>query len=249
MKIDFYANQSALKGWNSSFKVILSLSSLLLVLLFSANPVSFFVMMCMSLLTVLVGKIPMKVYLRYLLVPVSFLLASCVMIAWDFHLSMPFISGTRESVKEALNVFLRSMAGVSALYFMAFTTPMHDVIFVLKKWHVPGLVIELMFLIYRYIFILFEVALQMETASVSRLGDVSFKKRLWSFARRGGNLLLIAMKKANSYYDAMVSRGYEGELRFLTNQNSMKGWQVIGFLFYLCMVIVFGTIKFEFLIF
>ena len=66
----------------------------------------------------------------------------------------------------------------------------------------------------------------MKAAAVSRLGYVDFKTSCRSFGQTGGNLFLLSLRKANTYYDAMVSRGYEGELVFWEEEKPVKLWQV-----------------------
>ena len=45
----------------------------------------------------------------------------------------------------------KALGAVSALYMMTLTTPLSEIIAVLRKAHIPKLIIELMNMIYRYI--------------------------------------------------------------------------------------------------
>ena len=44
----------------------------------------------------------------------------------------------------------------------------------------------------------------------------------------------MSVKKANTYYDAMVSRGYEGDLPFWEEEKQVKLWQAGALVLYLC---------------
>lgn len=126
---------------------------------------------------------------------------------------------------------------------MSLSTPINEFITVLKKLHLPEMLAELMNLIYRYIFILFDVAVQMQTAARARLGYVNFYRSCKSFAGIAGNLFLIALKKAGTYYDAMVSRGYDGTMDFLTEDKPLKLWQIFGSVLYFLIMIFIAIIE------
>lgn len=251
MKIDYYAYHSGMRQWNAGMKMLLSIGTLILMIAFNKIWISLFVVFTMGLLTLGVGKIPWKVYRYYMTVPISFMLLSGAAIALDFafhpvgewNLSLYFfyICFTRQGIWLAVNVFLKAMGGMSALYMLAFSTPIHEVILVLQKFHLPPLVAELMNLIYRYIFILFDVAHQMQTAARARLGYRTFRQSMRSFAGIAGNLFFISMKKANAYYDAMIARGYHGKLEFLMEEHPIKSWQIAGCLMYFVLLAVLAV--------
>lgn len=248
MRIDYFAYRSGMKNWNAGLKALLAVGTLCLVIGLNKIGTSLFVVLCMGALTLFVGRIPFKVYLHYMTVPLVFMVCSGAAIAvgfagtpvGDFNLPLHFfyLYVTRRSLFTALEVFCKALAGMSALYMLAFSTPMHEVIRVLQRLHLPRLVVELMNLIYRYIFILFDIAHQMQTAAKARLGFRNYRQSLRTFAAVGGNLFLVALKKAGAYYDALLARGYDGKLEFLTEENSTRPWQVLGSLCYFSLLIL-----------
>ena len=50
-----------------------------------------------------------------------------------------------------------------------------------------------------------------------------YKRQCKSFALIAGNLFLVSLQKANAYYDALLSRGYDGKLEFLSEVNPPAG--------------------------
>lgn len=84
---------------------------------------------------------------------------------------------------------------MSALYMMSLATPVSELVLVLQRLHLPRLLVELMNLIYRYIFILIDVSEQMQIAAKARLGCHSFRQSCKSFAQIAGNLFLVSLKK------------------------------------------------------
>ena len=58
MKIDYYAYHSGMNGWNAGLKMLLSVGTLCLTIALDKPAVSLFVLLTMSLLTLIKGKIP-----------------------------------------------------------------------------------------------------------------------------------------------------------------------------------------------
>ncbi|MCD7825018.1 MAG: cobalt ECF transporter T component CbiQ [Clostridiaceae bacterium] len=250
MQIDYYAYHSGMKSWNAGFKASLAAAVLCAVLGMNQPGSSLFVILGMGLLTLAVGRVPFRIYLRYMLVPLLFLVVSCAAIAVDFSGSRSgdwnqpvlffYLCVTKKSLLTAGKVFLKVLAGVSTLYMLSFSTPVSELILVLQKLHLPRFLLELMHLIYRYIFILFEAVLQMQTAAKARLGYHGFRRSCRTFSMIGGNLFVLSMKKANSYYDAMLARGYQGRLEFLAEEKPVKLWQLLAGSLYMAGVVLAG---------
>ena len=248
MQIDYYAYQSRMRSWNAAFKVFLAVTTLFLVIAFNCIVVSLFVMFAMGVLTLMVGKTSWRVYLRYMLAPVVFLLFSCLAIAisfagspvgeWNFSAHFFYLCMGQESLLAAVQAFFKVLAGISALYMMSFSTPVDELILVLLKLHLPWIFLELMQLVYRYIFILFDAASQMQTAAKARLGGCTIRQSFKTFAAIGGNLFVVALKKGNTYYDALLARGYQGRIEFLTEEKPVRFCQVAFGVLYFSVIIL-----------
>lgn len=251
MQIDYYAYQSGMKNVNAGIKVFLSVGTLFMVILQNKIPVSLFVVFSMGFLTLFVGKTPFKVYLHLMTIPLTFMILSGAAIAvqftktpvgeWYVSARFFYLCVTRKSLFTAIEVFFKALAGMSALYMLALSTPVNELILVLQKLHLPKLLAELMNLIYRYIFILFEVAGQMQTAAKARLGYGSFRQSLRTFAGVAGNLFLVSLKKAGAYYDALLARGYDGKLEFLTEDKPLKLWQAGSCILYFAVMVMIAA--------
>ena len=237
MKIDYYAYRSGMRRWNSGLKMFLAVVTLCLVTAFNKAAVSVFVILTMGTITLGKGKIPWKAYVHFMAAPLAFMIFSGAAIAvelgnapsgdWNVPVYFFWICFFEENLILAGSVFLKAMAGMSALYMISLSTPVNELVLVLQKLHIPRLLIELMNLIYRYIFILLDVSEQMQTAAKARMGYRTFRQSCKSFARIAGNLFLVSLKKANAYYDALLSRGYDGKLEFLSEENPPTGKQLV----------------------
>jgi cobalt/nickel transport system permease protein len=121
---------------------------------------------------------------------------------------------------------------------ISLTTPLYELIGILKRCKVPEIVIELMYLIYRFIFILLETYHNMRTASDTRLGYVNLKRSYYTFFGVCSNLLVIAFEKASKSFDAMEARCYDGKLIFLEKEKliTTKQFRYVGIYFVLIIV-------------
>lgn len=117
--------------------------------------------------------------------------------------------------------------------FISLSTTVPEFIGVLQSLKIPGVVIELMYLVYRYIFVLLERFEQMNIAAQSRLGYQGVRGSFYTFTHLGGNLLVSSFRQSSLCFDAMESRGYQGKLDFLTEKKECRYTHVLAGVFYL----------------
>ncbi|OFV69305.1 cobalt ECF transporter T component CbiQ [Acetobacterium wieringae] len=247
--IDYYAYASKIRGWNPSFKVAFSVLTLLLCIVLNNPLVSLAVIVSMAYLTVVKGGLPLGAYLSVLMIPLTFIILGTVAIGIDFsrqpigqfnlYLGFGYLYTSIAKLKEMVFLMMKVFGAISAMIMMTLSTPSSEIIGVLRKAHVPKLIIELMNLIYRYIFILLDVFNNMRNSADSRQGYCDFKTSCQTFGNVASNMLVLSLKKANAYYTAMEARGYEGDLVFLEDEKPFQISQVIyavGFMLFLLLL-------------
>jgi len=252
--IDMHAYASKIRGWNPTFKV--SLATVLLILCIALNNpyVSVAVLIAMAYLTMVKGGLSVNEYLSVLMIPITFILLGTLAIAIEFsfdpigqynlHCGFFYIYTSQEKLKEMIFLILKVFAAVSALQMMTLSTPSSEIISVMRKAHVPKLIIELMNIIYRYIFILLDVYSKMKNSADSRQGYCDFKTSCYTFGGIAGNMLIISLKKANAYYDAMEARCYDGEIIFLEEEKKIEINQIImALIFVAVLFLLWGFTK------
>ena len=235
--IDLYAYASHIRNWSSDFKVAFSIIIMILSIILSNPYVSVTIIFAMAYITVVKGGLDIKEYLSFLTIQLSFIFLSTFTIAIDFskepigqynmYLGFGYIFTSLVQLKRMLFLMLKVFAAISALQMLTLSTPSNEIIAVLRKAHVPKLIIELMNLIYRFIFILIDVHRQMKNSAESRQGYCDFKTSCLTFGNIASNMLVVSLKKANAYYDAMEARCYDGELLFLEEEKNMTLKQLI----------------------
>lgn len=252
ISIDYYSYISALREWNTVYKVTFSVAALLTVIAANSMEISVVTFLFMLFLSIGVGRIPGKDYFSLMKIPAAFILLGGATIAVQFgsggeNLFITRFFGTNlfitaSSLRLGINVTLKAFSAVSALYMMTLSTPMGEIISVFRKIRVPVLILELMHLIYRYIFILSETNQLQKDAAASRLGYCDLKTSFRTFSGELANLLIMSMKKAETYYDAMEARGYEGNALFWEEKRPLAANQLLfaG----LCLALLLGTFYF-----
>lgn len=222
-----YAYASKMRQSNAFLKTAFSTAVALLCVALDSVPVSVFVILSMMAVTVGIGRIRLKDYIRMLGIPLFFIVFSGTALVFTTH----------DTVRAA-EVTLRAAAAVSAFYFLILSTPVNEILTVLRKCHLPKLFVELMYLTYRFIFVLTDVWHSMNTAAQSRLGYVDYRTSLHTFGGIAGNLLVLSMKKADACYNAMEARCYTGDICFLEETGKSTLWEYVGAVSYVCALVV-----------
>ena len=245
--IDFYAYNSRIRNWNATFKVTFSVSTLILCITLNHPYVSIAVIIAMTYLTVIKGGLPMSSYLRILTIPITFILLGTITIGIDFstqpmgqfcqNLGFCYVFTSWKSLKMMLFLILKVFAAISAMEMMALSTPSSEMIGVLRRAHVPKLIVELMNIMYRYIFILIDVNVNMRNSADSRLGFCDLKTSWCTFGKVASNLLIVSLKRANTYFNAMEARCYDGDFMVLEENENIKGVQVAGAVFFIVVLV------------
>lgn len=135
--------------------------------------------------------------------------------SWRWQVGELWLSSSPAAVNTALHLVTRSLGAAAAMNFLALTTPLVDLVDLLRRLRCPLLLIDLMTLIYRFIFVLLESLNEMYTAQASRLGYVNFRRGIMSAGLLGSQLFIDAYRRSQRLQVALESRGYAGDLKVL----------------------------------
>lgn len=249
--IDKIAYYSAIRHKSPFLKSAFAIGSLLICVTARSFVLSALLLIIMGWATLKYSHTSASQYTKLMLGPLSFLIMGTVAIAvnwttapmdlWNVAMGNHYLAVSWYSLETAVRLILVSLASLSCLYFLTLTTPMLDLFYVLKRLHCPSLFIELMMMIYRFIFVLLEMAVSILTAQNCRLGNKDFKTSVESMGRMFSVLLIRALEKSNRLYDSMESRCYDGELNVLqecTPSTSKEKGLIGSFLFLLAAIAV-----------
>jgi cobalt/nickel transport system permease protein len=152
--------------------------------------------------------------------PVIFTLEGKILLSfplggWTLNVYQP-------GLERFISIALKSWLSVQAAILLATSTPFPDLLVAMRAIRIPRLLVAIIGLMWRYLFILADEVLRMIRARASRSGesdDPNLKsggKLFWRARIAGGmagSLFLRAFDRSDRIYNAMLSRGYDGEVR------------------------------------
>ncbi|MBF0487271.1 MAG: cobalt ECF transporter T component CbiQ [Nitrospirae bacterium] len=201
---DRFAYSNALRDVHPVEKLVFSFSCMVITLISGSTVVHLTVFMIMAGAVLFLARIPLGYYVGIMFKAFVFVCLGSVAVAYgavDLH--------------GAVFVFFRTFAAISCFYFLILTTPAADILLVLRKIHVPSIIVELMGLTYRFIFVFMDITQKTRTAQSSRLGYDGIKNSYRSMGISISSLFARMLRQADYLNTALESRGFTGELNVM----------------------------------
>jgi len=157
-----------------------------------------------------------------------------------FNISFLNITITDNGITIFLTVLLKSFISIMLLSSMVISTSDAELLNGLRKIHVPSVIVTIIFIMYRYFFVIKEESHKGQLAIKSRIFKKSYKTLNKRLAFLAGNLLIKSFDRAENIYKSMESRGFDGNFYFIErNDNSKKlNWALI-----ICFILILISIK------
>jgi cobalt/nickel transport system permease protein len=128
-----------------------------------------------------------------------------------------------------VSILLKSWLSVQVAVILTASTPFPALLQAMRSLRVPKVLVATLGFTYRYAFVIGDEALRMRRARAARSGVLSGSTELAEVPSSGGSvfwrarvtggmvgsLFLRSIERSERIYDAMVSRGYDGEVRTL----------------------------------
>lgn len=130
-------------------------------------------------------------------------------------------------VVSMVTLMLKGVFSLMASFLLIATTPIDALCAALRKLHVPGLLVTLLLLTYRYISVMIgEVAVMTDAYHLRAPGQKGIHISAWgSFL---GQLLLRSMDRAEELYQSMQLRGFCGEFYYADTAPCTAGAVLYG---------------------
>jgi cobalt/nickel transport system permease protein len=240
------AQTNGLREVSTYVKLIAGLGAILLCLLATSYIPPLFIAIVLSGAVLFLARVDAKTYGALFIVPFSFAALSVAAIIllsggnevyWSWS-PLPWfsLSITSESINEGFFVFCRVIGGMSALIFIAITTPMTDLFVVMRQCRIPEAVLDLAMIIYRSIFMIMDQLVQTYQAQVMRLAYGSFRESIHSFATLCGAVFIASWESGEDLIRAMDARCYSGKFAVLGETRPVEFLPVLA-------VVVFLTLS------
>jgi cobalt/nickel transport system permease protein len=215
------AQTNGLREVNPYLKLAAGLGAILLCLLSGGFIAPLFIALLLAGAVIILARVDLRTYATLFIVPLLFAFTGIIVIillsggsgvywSWTPLPNLTF-SITRDSINEGFFVFCRVIGGMSALFFIALTTPMTDLFTVMRQVRIPEVVLDLAMIIYRSIFSMMDQLVQTYQAQVMRLGYSSFRESINSFGTLCGSVFIASWNAGEDFIRAMDARCYNGK--------------------------------------
>lgn len=250
--IDKLAYSSRLRYKNPAVKSAFAVGSLLICVGARSFILSLIIFTVMAGLAVLSSRISIFRYLKLMSIPFGFLVLSTIAIIVNITdqpmdlVSLPvgskYLAVSVHSLTDGLRLVAVAAASVSCLYFLTLSTTMIDILAVLRRLRCPKIMMELMLLIYRYIFVVLDMAGAITASQNCRLGNKDFMTELRSIGQMLAVLLIRSLKKSSLLFESMESRCYDGEILVLNEYYPAETRDVVAVAGFLSLILALGII-------
>lgn len=175
----------------------------------------------------LLSELGMGFFLKRALLAVPFVLAALpvlVTVPGAPLAHLPFgLTISAAGVNRFVSVALKSWISVQMAILLAATTTFPDILMAMRSLRLPRLLVAIIGLMWRYLFVMVDEAFRLIRARQARSGEAAAGGKqggslIWRARVTGGmagNLFLRSLERSDRIYNAMLARGYDGEVRTL----------------------------------
>jgi cobalt/nickel transport system permease protein len=181
-----------------------------------------------TILVLLISRLPLGFVVKRLLVVVPFVLTLCLLILFTNEegeeiARFAFLSVTSEGLDRSVLIAARAMAAVILVICMLGTMKFETTLKALEHLKVPNKITQLLMFTYRYVFVFIDEFSGMLRSLTSR----GFEKRtnlhtITTLSKLIAMLFVRSYERAERVYEAMASRGYEGTMETMTEFKILK---------------------------
>ncbi|OSB09325.1 cobalt ECF transporter T component CbiQ [Paraclostridium bifermentans] len=222
LEIDNCAYLNNIKDVNPLIKLGITFIGVIASMLTQRANIHILIMLFMTALILFIARVDMKLYIKCLKIPIIFLIIgiglNLINISFEnkdyiFNVNILglYIGTTEFAVKSSVNILLRAMSCIISIYFLILTTPFNQLIIVLKKLHIPHTLIELMILIYRFIFIFIEEAEEIYKSQQLKFGYTNLRTSYNSMSLLIKTLFFRMMRRYEDMSISLDIKLYDGK--------------------------------------
>lgn len=217
-EIDQYSRSSTLYHFDPRVKLA-SAVALIVMTAFLRSLEAVLVVLLFTSALVVVSRVPFRHLWKSVSLALPFVIIPAV--------ALYFTTGPLPAAVMALRI----LSSVLALTAVVTTTPLFDLLKTLRWYRMPKLLSALILFTYRFIFVLLDEMDRMKLARQARgytgRGNLFSKEIFNTISCTAGMTFVRSHRRANSIYDALLARGYNGELRM--GRELKMGARDIGF--------------------
>ncbi|OPY51610.1 MAG: Energy-coupling factor transporter transmembrane protein EcfT [Methanosaeta sp. PtaU1.Bin112] len=207
---------SAIHSWDPRAKIV-SLLVLIFAIALAGSILPALAGLCVSISLVLISRIPLAHVAGFMKWPVIFLLPLALFLPFttegDCLYSFQFLSVSRQGLFFSLLYLTRGVAAALLALLIVGTAPFTVTIKALQEMGLPASLTQIFLFAYRYVFLLNEefsiMSRSLQCKGFVRRSDLKTARTL---AMAFAMLLIRSYERSLAVYNAMLSRGYRGDI-------------------------------------
>ena len=233
--LDVYSHTNSLKKLPPLQKLVFALTILAIALV--AHPLTQgAIFVWLNVWTIGYARIPIKVYGSVLGVVSLFLFTSFPALLFNvvaieqinliqasslggLTIGNWYLFISHSGLIQAGEIGMRSLACVSCLLFILFTIPFSELLLILRRFRCPPLLLDLLLLMYRFVFLFLDVAMQLQLAQQARGGYRTRQRWMQSVALLAGQLVVRSLQRYQQFSLGLAARGFNGEFQVYSIQS------------------------------
>lgn len=147
------------------------------------------------------------------------------------------LGGIRGGVVSMLTLMLKGILCLMASFILIATTPIEEICYALRLIRFPKFLVSLLLLTYRYVAVLLEeVDIMLTSYRLRAPNQKGIHISSWgSFL---GQLILRTVDRANSLYESMELRGFNGEFYYVSNKYNVRKSLMFLFLVFIVLLLL-----------
>jgi cobalt/nickel transport system permease protein len=161
-------------------------------------------------------------------------------VAGSYNIWLWRVSVTYSGLFILANIVVKSWLCILSLILLSATTKFTALLKGLKQLGIPKVMVLILSFMYRYIFVLVDEVMRMRRARDSRNFGGGRLRQLKTLGNMIGTLFIRSYERGERVYVAMLSRGFDGEVRTLHKLSFKQADAYFGIIF--CLALVFPGI-------
>lgn len=141
---------------------------------------------------------------------------------------------TNAGLERFASIAARSFISIQAAVLLTATTPFTDLLTAMRRLHIPAVLVAIIAFMYRYISVLVDEVQRLLRARAARSASLpnrpggSLAWRASVAGHMAGQLLIRSLDRSDRVYQAMLARGYHGEIRTLSPQRELGSLDIVA---------------------
>ena len=215
--LDYYAYHNRWRYYHPMEKIILVAGLIGINATVPPWPTAPTVFFIVSILIIVGAGIPLRAYLKVLVLPIPFL--TCGIFSICLSLGADGIAWNPTAFRMASDLALRTMAAFSCLALLTMTTPLIEL---LRAMRLPPFLVELCITTYRFTHVAWQTVHAMHVSQTARAGYVSPRVARRSLGLLAAALLHHVLERVCRVEYGLSARAYEGRLHLMSPKYSFS---------------------------